>query len=53
MTEENLPLDDLKTLAEQEIASKKQDVDNEAQARELYDLPTEPAGELVDQQAEE
>lgn len=43
-------LDDLKDLAEEEMADKRREVGNEAQARELYDVPSEPAEKLAVQQ---
>ncbi len=47
------PLDDLKDLAEAEMADKRVEVGDEQEARELYDVPTEPVAELADQQGDE
>lgn len=51
--EHHQPLDDLKELAEEEMADKQREVGNEAQARELYDIPSESAEELTEQQERE
>ena len=51
MTEEKVPLDDVGDLAEQVIADKRDEMGDEGQARELYDVPTESAGDLKEQQA--
>lgn len=53
MTDEQLPLDNVKELAEEAMAEKTEMVGNEAQSRELWDVPTEPAEVLAEQQAEE
>lgn len=49
----DLPLDDLGELAEEEMDEKREELDNEEQARELYDLPSESAADLAAQQDEE
>lgn len=46
------PLDDLRDLAEAEMADK-DGVGNEAQVRELYDIPTESTEDLAKQQERE
>lgn len=53
MSEERLPLDDIGELAEEAMSDKGRESDNEAQTRELYDVPTEPARDLAAQQAED
>lgn len=53
MTEKEFPLDDLRGLAEDAIADKREESGSEAQARELYDLPTESAEDLAVQQENE
>ena len=45
--------EDLRELAEQAISDKREETGDEAQARELYDLPTESSAELADRQADE
>lgn len=50
MTEEKLPLDDLRDLAEEEMADKREELGSEEQARELYDVPSRTAEELADSQ---
>lgn len=51
MTERDLPMDDIKELAEEAMDDKRAQSGEEARARELYDVPTETAGELADEQA--
>jgi hypothetical protein len=51
--EHQQPLNDLKDLAEEEMADKRREVGNEAQTRELYDVPSEPAEDLAGQQERE
>lgn len=43
----------LRDLAEDEMADKRKEFDNEAQVRELYDVPNETAGALARQQEKE
>ena len=50
MREEELPLDDLKGLAEDAMADKREEVGSEAQTRELWDVPTEDPVTLAEQQ---
>lgn len=50
MSEERVDLDELRGLAEQEIDEKRRELGSEAQARELYDVPTESDKELAEQQ---
>lgn len=47
MTEPELPLDDLRPLAEQELAEKRQITGNPEQAADLYDLPASNAATLA------
>lgn len=42
--------DELGELAEQEMAEKRDEMGSEAQARELYDVPTQSAAGLVEEQ---
>lgn len=51
--EHQQPLDDLKALAEEEMADKRREMGNEPRARELYDVPSESAEELGEQQEHE
>ncbi len=51
--EHDLPLDDLRSLAEDEIADKRDELGSENQARELYDIPTESDEKLAEQQESE
>lgn len=51
--EDELPFTDLKDLAEAEMSDKQREVGNDAQASELYDVPTEPAEDLAEQQKRE
>lgn len=52
MSDDRLPLDDLKELAEQEMADKRDEFGDEDQARELYDVVSESPATLVHQQDE-
>ncbi|HZU14935.1 MAG TPA: hypothetical protein VFB58_19025 [Chloroflexota bacterium] len=45
--------DELRQLAEREMAEKTDMVENEAQSRELWDIPTETDETLVRQQEDE
>lgn len=45
--------DELSGLAEEAMQDKRDMTDDEARSRELWDVPTEPAGVLADQQNEE
>lgn len=49
----HLPLDDLRDLAEDEMTDKRGELGNETQARELYDIPSEPDEALAEQQDRE
>lgn len=51
--EHDQPVDDLKHLAEAEMADKRREMGSEVQARELYDVPAETAEELAEQQERE
>jgi hypothetical protein len=53
MTEEHLPLDDLGNLAADALAERRREVDDDTRARELMDVPSESAGDLAAQQAQE
>jgi hypothetical protein len=53
MTEERLPTDDLRELAEEVMEEKTNEVGNEAQSRELWDVPTEDAATLADAQEDD
>jgi len=49
MTDEDQP-DEVKKLAEKLIADKREDAGGEEQARELYDVPSESAAGLAEDQ---
>jgi hypothetical protein len=49
----DFPLDDLGELAEEEMGEKREELGNEEQVRELYDLPSESAADLEAKQDEE
>jgi hypothetical protein len=53
MTEKDSSQDNLRELAEDAMAEKQEETGDDAQARELWDVPTEPAGVLADQQRED
>lgn len=53
MTDDGERKDDLKDLAEQAMEEKREETGNENQARELWDVPTEPDSALVEQQKAE
>jgi len=50
MTEREASGDDVGALAEQAMADKRAEMGSEGQARELYDVPTESAADLAQQQ---
>lgn len=51
MTESEPPIDDVGSLAEKVIAEKREEVGNESQARELYDVPSASAADMAEEQA--
>jgi hypothetical protein len=53
MNERELPLSDLKELAEEEIESKREEVGSESRARELLDVPSEDAPSLAREEQRE
>ncbi len=53
MSEQELPLSDLKELAEEEIEARREEVGGETQARELLDIPSEDAPTLAREQRRE
>jgi hypothetical protein len=53
VSEKRVSLDDVGELAEEAMSEKTRSVGDEDQSRELWDVPTEPAGELADQQEAE
>jgi hypothetical protein len=53
MGEEKLPHEDVKELAEAAMADKRDEVGDEGQARELWDVPTEEPGTLARQQEDD
>jgi hypothetical protein len=53
MSEQQLPLSDLKELAEQEIEPRREEVGDETRARELLDVPSEDAPTLAREQRRE
>lgn len=53
MTEPDLPPDNIKSLAEEAMEEKREEVGGEDQARELWDIPAESAGQPAEQQESE
>lgn len=52
MTEENAREQDLKALAEEVMADKREEVGSESRSRELWDVPTESDADVAQQQKE-
>lgn len=53
MDEKRVSTDDLGQLAEETMADKREEMGSETQARELYDVPTQSAATLAEEQADE
>ena len=53
MSEREPNTENLGELAEQAMSDKRDEIGNEDQSRELWDVPTESAGTLADQQKDD
>jgi hypothetical protein len=51
MAEQELPLGDVKDIAEDVISDKRKDGSDEAEARDLYDLPGSPVSDRSEEDA--